>query len=72
MASNQPPPLSENPCEPPHHVSLASMLSQLKDLIYKISLPKTRGAKTVTLAIETLHNACKLIISACSTLEDPH
>jgi len=69
---NEPPtPLPANPFKPPQNASLATILSQLTDLVFNISLPKTKASKSTTLALNTLHHAHDLI-SACMTLEDHH
>ena len=45
--------------------SLVDTAHQLRDLISKIALPKTRTAKTVTISIEDLHLMQRLSAAAC-------
>ena len=69
MADSEPPrPLPANLCEPPQNMSLATVLSQLKDLIFKIKLAKMKAAKSATLVLDTLYHAHDLIVTACLAL----
>ncbi|KAF8499371.1 hypothetical protein JB92DRAFT_3124942 [Gautieria morchelliformis] len=68
----QPPP--SLPDEPPGHLAaapLATILGKLSDLIYGISLPKTKAAKSATISLDALHKSRNLISSAQSALKDP-
>ena len=69
----QPPPLEHNnTTELAPVVSLSICLNKLHELLFKITLPKTKAAKLVSIAVNTLHMAHIPIASACSTLQDSH
>ena len=52
--------------------SIASSIRKLHDIIFKITLLKTKLAKLATIPIEMLHLVHELALSACSSLQDPH
>ncbi|KAF8580297.1 hypothetical protein K439DRAFT_1357325, partial [Ramaria rubella] len=73
----QPPP--STPAKPdtsshstPNTDTLASKLESLHEIIHKIALPKTKTAKTCTIAMNTLHAACNLITSACENIKESY
>jgi hypothetical protein len=64
----EPPP--SLPDETPGHstaVSLATTLEQLSDLIYGLTLPKNKAAKSATMSLHALHQSRDLISLAQST-----
>ena len=69
----QPPPLATaGDAKSTKTISLDDAIQQLYDLVHKIVLPRTRTAKVVTITVEDLHLACKLVTSACASRQDRH
>ena len=51
---------------------LDTMVHKLRDLIFGITLPKTRTAKTAAITIKVLCLICGLVESACALLQECH
>src|SRR6266481_985466 len=54
----------------PEPISLASTINKLHSLIFGITLPKTKAAKTATISIDMLHCMRNLVTSACTSFQD--
>ena len=67
-----PPPVNSKSIPPASTASLADTIHQLRDLISKIDLPRTRTAKTATILVEDLRLVHKLSVSACMLLQEWH
>ena len=65
-----PPPAVSNNTGPGAMTPFDNIIQKLHKVIFKITLPKTRVAKTATIAIEDLHSARDLVASACTSLVD--
>ena len=69
----QPPPLvTAGDAKSTKTISLDNAIQQLYNLVHKIVLPTTRTAKAVTITVEDLHLARKLVTSAHDSRQDRH
>ena len=73
MSQSHPIPATKSP-QPPEASASGSgpcPLQTLHCLLHSIALPKTQKAKTCSITLETLLEACKLISVTCATVQHP-
>ena len=69
----QPPSLAQcNAAEPVTAAPLMDTIHKLHDLLFKVVLPKTSGAKSVYVLVEDLLLVCSLATSMCASLQAHH
>ena len=52
--------------------SLADSVSicKLHDILFQVTLPKTKTAKLALIVVDALHTACDLVTAACASLKE--